>query len=397
MKKILSVGIVFLCLIFSGKTIWAVEDHYKDPNDEIFNMAKYQLDDLNLDKWDEYLTDRENKGSNLLGGASVKEMIEEILKGNFEFSWKDLFQSIGGTFFSEISSASALMLKIIIISIFMGLFNNFKTSFTNSTISELAWISCYIMVVILIVQSLAIALDCGRDAVDKMSSFMEVLFPILLALLIGMGGITSSSILKPATIILPGITGIFLKNIMLPLILLSAVLVLIGNLNENISLTSLSKLMKNICGWILGIIFTIFIGVLSVQGILAATFDGVSIRTAKYAIEAFVPVVGKLFSQTVDILIGCSLMLKNAVGIVGLFIIAIIALYPVIKIISLMAVYKLCGALLEPISDKRVITCFNEIAGVLTLLFITVLGITIMFFMTIALIIGMGNITTMMR
>ena len=100
-----------------------------------------------------------------------------------------------------------------------------------------------------------------------------------------------------------------------------------------------------------------------------------------------------MFSQTVDMVIGCSLILKNAVGVVGLIIAAAICLYPTLKIISLIAVYKLCGALLEPISDKRIVTCMNEIAGVLSMLFITVAGIAIMFFMTIALLVGVGNIT----
>ncbi len=188
-----------------------------------------------------------------------------------------------------------------------------------------------------------------------------------------------------------------MKNVMIPLILLSAILVLISNINESISLKNLSKLTRNICSWILGIVFTIFIGVLSVQGILAATFDGISIRTTKYAIETFVPVVGKMFSQTVDVIISSSLMLKNAVGVLGLIVAISVCLYPILKIFSLIAIYKLSGALLEPISDKRIVSCLNEIGSVLVILLVTLIGIAIMFFLTIALLMGIGNITVMMR
>ena len=303
--------------------------------------------------------------------------------------WKDPFR--------EISYSLSLVIKILAIAIITGALGNFKTSFSNSSVGELAWIISYIMIIILVIQSVTIALDTGKNAIDQMTSFMSLIFPVLLALLIGMGGIASSSILQPATVILSNVTGIFLRNVMIPLIFLSTILILVSNINENISLGGLSKLIKNACGWTLGIIFTIFVGVISIQGILAASFDGVSIRTTKYAIEAFVPVVGKMFSQTVDMVIGCSLILKNAVGVVGLIIAAAICLHPALKIISLIAIYKLCGALLEPISDKRVVTCMNEIAGVLSMLFITVAGIAIMFFMTIALLVGVGNITIVMR
>lgn len=62
-----------------------------------------------------------------------------------------------------------------------------------------------------------------------------------------------------------------------------------------------------------------------------------------------------------------------------------------------MTIYKLCSALLEPISDKRIVTCLDEVGGILTILFLTVAGIAIMFFMTIALLVAVGNITIMMR
>src|SRR5690606_38363121 len=144
-------------------------------------------------------------------------------------------------------------------------------------------------------------LNVGKNTIEQMTSFMQILFPPLLALLIGMGGIASSGVMQPATALLTGITGVFLNNVMIPLIFLSTILVLVSNISENISIENLSKLSRNICSWVLGIVFTIFIGVLSVQGIMAASFDGVSIRTTKYAIETFVPVVGKMFSQTVDV------------------------------------------------------------------------------------------------
>jgi stage III sporulation protein AE len=397
MKKSMLIGMILVALLLPLRTIQAQPESNGDLVNEIHRIAEDQLDNLNIDKWNEYIKDIDNYQDSLLANMDAKEMIVKILGGDFEFDWKDIFQSIGRTFFAEISNSLSLLIKILAIAIIAGALGNFKTNFSDSSVGELAWIISYIMIIILVIQSVTIALDTGKNVIDHMTSFMQLIFPVLLALLIGMGGIASSSILQPATVILSNVTSIFLRNVMIPLIFLSTILILVSNINENISLGGLSKLIKNICGWALGIIFTIFVGVISIQGILAASFDGVSIRTTKYAIEAFVPVVGKMFSQTVDMVIGCSLILKNAVGVVGLIIAAAICLYPTLKIISLIAVYKLCGALLEPISDKRIVTCMNEIAGVLSMLFITVAGIAIMFFMTIALLVGVGNITIMMR
>jgi len=399
MKNLMIIGFVAILLIIPTNILEAsiTEESKVDIREEIQKIAEDQLDILDIDQWNKFNKNLDNYQGSLLATINFKEMIINLVTGKFELDWKKIYGNFGKVFFAEIKLNLSFMAKIFAIAIFTGILSNFKTNFSDSTVGELAWIVCYILIVVLIIQSIIVVLNVGKNTIEQMTSFMQILFPALLALLIGMGGIASSGIMQPATVLLTGVTGIFLKNIMLPLIFLSTILVLISNINDNISLENLSKLTRNICSWVLGIVFTIFIGVLSVQGIIAASFDGVSIRTTKYAIETFVPVVGKMFSQTVDVIISSSLMLKNAVGVVGLMVSISICLYPILKILSLMAIYKLSSALLEPISDKRVVNCLNEIGSVLVILLVTLLGITILFFLTIALLIGLGNITVMMR
>lgn len=399
MKNFIIISLIAILMIIPTNIIKAstTQESRVDIREEIQKIAEEQLDILNIDQWNEFNKNLDNYQDGLLTNANLKETIINLVTGKFELNWKKIYESLGKAFFTEIKLNLSLMAKIFAIAIFTGILSNFKTNFSDSTVGELAWIVCYIMIVILIIQSITVVLNVGKNTIEQMTSFMQILFPALLALLIGMGGIASSGVMQPATALLTGVTGIFLKNIMIPLIFLSTILVLISNINDNISLVNLSKLTRNICSWVLGIVFTIFIGVLSVQGIIAASFDGVSIRTTKYAIETFVPVVGKMFSQTVDVIISSSLMLKNAVGVVGLIVAISICLYPILKILSLMAVYKLSSALLEPVSDKRVVNCLNEIGSVLVILLVTLLGIAILFFLTIALLIGLGNITVMMR
>ena len=399
MKNLMIIGFVAILLIIPTNILEAsiTEESKVDIREEIQKIAEDQLDILDIDQWNKFNKNLDNYQGSLLATINFKEMIINLVTGKFELDWKKIYGNFGKVFFAEIKLNLSFMAKIFAIAIFTGILSNFKTNFSDSTVGELAWIVCYILIVVLIIQSIIVVLNVGKNTIEQMTSFMQILFPALLALLIGMGGIASSGIMQPATVLLTGVTGIFLKNIMLPLIFLSTILVLISNINDNISLENLSKLTRNICSWVLGIVFTIFIGVLSVQGIIAASFDGVSIRTTKYAIETFVPVVGKMFSQTVDVIISSSLMLKNAVGVVGLMVSISICIYPILKILSLMAIYKLSSALLEPISDKRVVNCLNEICSVLVILLVTLLGITILFFLTIALLIGLGNITVMMR
>src|SRR5699024_11936825 len=85
---------------------------------------------------------------------------------------------------------------------------------------------------------------------------------------------------------------------------------------------------------VIGASLTVFIGIMSMYGI-ASKVDGVTVRTAKFAVDKFVPIVGKFLSDAMDTVVGCSAVLKNAVGVIGLFTLFLICIIPIIKIVAL--------------------------------------------------------------
>jgi stage III sporulation protein AE len=123
----------------------------------------------------------------------------------------------------------------------------------------------------------------------------------------------------------------------------------------------------------------------------------VSIKTAKFTIDKFVPIVGSLFAQSVDVVITCTLLIKNAVGIAGIIIIAAIVISPAFTILAHYFLFKLTGAVLEPIAEGGMSKFVQDAADVLMILFVAVIAAAIMFFVTTAVIIGAGNANIMLR
>jgi len=142
---------------------------------------------------------------------------------------------------------------------------------------------------------------------------------------------------------------------------------------------------------------TLFIGALSLQGVGGAVADGISLRTAKYMSGAFIPVVGKMFADVLEAVIGGSLLLKNAVGLVGLLAIGAISLFPVLKILAIVIIYKLAAALIQPIGDSNIADTIQSMGNSLLLVFASVASVAIMFFLAIAIIITTANVTVMLR
>lgn len=366
-------------------------------NESIEEILTDQLDELNTNDWEPFLRYIQLEDADFLGGETIDQVIRRLITGHFSFTWQDLLNHLLRIFFHEFNLNLMLIVKITVISVICSIFKNMNDSFDNPSVGGIGYYVCYSIVMILIIQSFLSILSVGKLSVERMSAFMKILFPVLLGLLTSMGNFTSVTVLQPAVGILVAITGSVLTNFVFPLITLSAVTSLVNQISERIQVQRLGKLLNNLCIWTLTFVFTIFIGVLTIQGVLTATFDGISIRTARFAMDTFVPVVGKMFSQSLDTIIGCALLVKNAVGAAGMIIIILLCLAPAVKIFSLMFLYKLAGALLEPITDRRIIECLNGISSVLSILLITVLGIALMFFLTITLMIATGNTAVMLR
>ena len=88
------------------------------------------------------------------------------------------------------------------------------------------------------------------------------------------------------------------------------------------------------------------------SGATASAVDGISVRTIRICFKNFIPVVGGIFSDTVDTVVGCSLILKNAIGFTGLVAIFLTILFPVMKIMAMVFIYKLAGAVIQPLGEN---------------------------------------------
>lgn len=400
MKKIFLIMVIVLFMFLVSPAKADFDNPYINNKIDVLDedIILENIDMIDTLSWDELLRDiNEIDDISMDKRIKAKELIKDIALGDKKLSLVEVIERVRSILLEEIQYNYKLIIELIVIAILCGVINILTDSFENASIGEIGYFTCYIMVVVIIFKNLLYVLDMSEKVIDNMVRFMHIVFPSLLALILTTGGVTTSSILQPAFMFAAGFVGPFLKNVMLPLILLSAVLSIISYIGYDSKLTKLNELVKSLCSWILGITFTILTGVIVIQGIMSTTFDGISIRTTKYAIENFIPVVGGLFSQTVDTIIGCSMIVKNAVGVAGLFMIIMICLIPCIKIFTISLVYKITGALIELISDKRIANCLADMGNILSILLITVLGIALVFFIIISMMIAAGNAIFFMR
>lgn len=395
-KKRVSLTIIFLIIIFLSTVVFS-EDDTKRSEIDTDSFIDKQLENLNLDELQNILEDISNNSDNEFNKIDIKKYVSSLIKGEQIISADDILEGILKSVFKEFSNNLNLLIQLLVLSIICALLTNLHSSFEKDTVGQLAFYVCYIIIISIIIKSFIGAMNVGATTIDRMVDFMQALFPLLITLLALMGGITSSALLQPIIVSSLNAVGAIIQNIVLPLIFFSTIIAIVNNLSNKMQISKLAGLLKQIVVVTLGISFTVFIGIMSIHGAAASKLDGVSIRTAKFAIDNFIPIVGKFLSDSVDTVIGYSMVLKNAVGLVGLLALFTICIIPAIKITSLIFLYKIIGAVIEPIADEKIVNCLNEISKSLILILAAVLSVVLMFFITTTIIIGTGNATVMMR
>ena len=354
--------------------------------DDIGGSAKKEINDLyeyiNKMKTDVELMD------NLDPVEYIKTYIAEG-KGNLSFA--KIANAILSIVFKEVKSVLKLMISIVTISIICSLLKNLQDAFSDESISQVAFFACYALIIMILSKSFIISISVAKEVITNISDFMSALLPILITMISLAGGITSAATLDPivlgAVVFIPKVYS----NIIIPMILMVFVLEFANNLSTEHKITNLCKLLKQVIIWFQGIIITIFIGLLTIRGITSTTIDAVTLKTAKFAIDNFIPIVGKTFSDAITSVAGYSLIIKNAISSIGLVVIIIILLHPLIKLILITFIYKLSAALIEPISDSRITKSLEAAGNSMILITSCVLTVSLMFFILIAIMASSGR------
>lgn len=221
---------------------------------------------------------------------------------------------------------------------------------------------------------------------------MRLFVPILITLMLTTGGLASSSGLGSIMIFFINIIGSIIGSLIIPLIMCSTVLGIVNSFSDKVQISELSKFLKSMVLWLLGIILTIFVCSLTLQGILSSSVDGTTSKTAKAAISNFIPFVGKIMGDTLETVIGCANILKNTFGTIGVIILLGISISPIIKITVMWFFLKLISCVCEIIADQKIVRLLAGIGESYKLLFGIMVSCSIMFIIGITIVLRMTNI-----
>ncbi len=385
--------LILLTLIVCSGGARAAEVREVDPP-SIESEISRQVGELDLTAWEGALGSLPGNGKPF--GQSVSELVSGLASGQNALSLDGFLDALGQAAKTQLASQLFLVVQLIAIALLSSFLSNLRTGF-GGKVSEVGGFACYAIAIGVVIAAFASMAQVGREAVQSLGAFMQAVFPALLTLLTAIGSSATAAVFRPATAVLVNSVGTVFMNVCMPLILAAGAMAIVSRVGERAALSKLAKLLKDCCKWLIGILTTVYVGIVSLQGLTAGSFDGVSVRTAKYALNNFVPVAGRMVADTVDTVLGCSLLIKNALGVTSIVITALILLTPLLTILGGMFAFRLAAALSEPVAMDRLPAMMSGVADILGMLFGAVLAVGAMFMVTVGLLISAGNAAVMLR
>lgn len=374
-KKILIVCMVYIFCIFLFSNIYAVDVNSvaeeMDMNSLINTLKEYTEDEIDID----------NMAQDLITGNGI----DYGVIGNFVME----------KLFGEIRLSLKTTVTILIVIIVMAIVKGIELE-KDSTVSRVTSLVGFLVIVTMFLNSYFTIVKVFTDTVGLLTGIMEVVSPFMLAILIATGEIVTSGIIGSVLLFITSLIGVVVTYIILPLLTASLVFKIISNMSDGIKVDKLAKIFSSTAMWTIGIAFTLFLGIMELEGSVTTSIDEVAVKTTQAAVSNLVPVVGKFVSDSLEVVMGASEIIGKTVGIIGIVVIVIGSLMPIIKIILCSFMCFVLSAVSELLNTDSKITglCESMSKQYKTLLGIMV-GVIVTFIIGIGVVINlMGKVAS---
>ena len=385
MKKFfLNILIIFFLIFFSATKVNAesLTSQMIQQEKESFGISSF------IDETKKYTND-------FFEDMNISDVLNSAITGEIDNNkiLKKILKIFGKEIVSSLKTIIAVLVIVLIHSIIKAVADNLETSNISKTIYYVQ----YILIVTIVMSNFSDLIFSITNTIQNLVGFMNSLVPLLITLMIYTGNIATSSLLEPIILLIIEFISNIILTLILPGVSIITALIIVSKLSNKVQIGKLTNFFKTSIVWVLGIILTIFVGVVSLEGTLASSVDGITAKTAKAAVSSMIPVVGKILGDSVDSVLGCGLVLKNALGVVGVLIIIGICATPIIKLSILTIMYSLSSAIIEPLADEKIVKLLEDFSSIFKLLLGILCATSVLLIIGITLVIKISNSGMMYR
>ncbi len=389
MRRKIIVILLLVVLLLSNSTMVAKAETAQT-DDEQINIDKMldELDLTNLSALFNGLSDEQKA----VFGQDILDFIRAIANGKDALKTESFLQYLLSVTGSSTLSVAPVLLSVIAVVVLINLIGGIRGSSASSQIdSVLNFASVLLCSGIVFVQAFSLISKCAQ-VVGNIKTQMEVIFPLLFTLMTALGASGSIAIYQPAVATLTISITELLVMFVIPLIIIITVFSAVGRMSSVIKLNGLVKFFTSLAKWVMYSSFFVFMALLSLKGVTASVYDNMSVRTAKFALSKYVPVIGGYLSEGFNLVLAGTVLIKNAIGFSAIVLMLVSVIPTLLSIILLVLTLKLSSGICETLGNERMAGVLSSVSGSISLLVSVLLGVVFLYFVFVLLLILSGNL-----
>ena len=374
-------ALFFLAFFCMPCTVFAFAEEGGDGKEELNQNILDQIDKLDMEELQKYID-----SLGVFSDKNVGERIFDYINGE-KFDYGSFGQQILNVLFEDVKNMLPAFACICAVALLCGILSSVKSSFADQTSADVIFLVGYAAALIPVLAVLTECFSRAWASVASMQKQMQLVFPILMTLMAASGGSVSAAIYQPAVAFLSTSIVSIVSSVVLPLTLTIIAFSMAGNLSGELKLNNFSSFFKSINKWIIGACVSVFGLFFTVQGLTAATYDGITRRAAKYAIGTGVPIVGGFLSGGFDLAVAGSVLIKNSLGSLSIFLMVSVLFEPLILLMAANLFLRLTAAVTQPLGESRISNFLGETADNLNYCTAGLLFVAFLYFIGIVLVI----------
>lgn len=372
-KVIVWLGCIVLLWMICGTGAEATAETTKPDIEENF-LEQLQLDEMD-EALDEILEDSE---------LSFQETVQQLMKGEMPFTKESMGQVLKAALFAELGNQKARAVQILVILIASAVFASLSNVFEKSPVADVSFYMVYMLMFTALMKAFAGMSELTSAAIEKILQFMKILMPSYAIAGVFASGSISGIAFYELTLGLITAVNTFVCYILVPAVNLYVVFELLDNMSKEEYLSKMAELIQTFVEWSLKTMLAVVIGVQTIQGLILPAIDSLKTSVANKAAGA-IPGVGNLLSGVSEVVLGSAVLIKNAIGVAGLIVVAVICAMPLLKLGVCTLMYKVMAAVTQPMTDKRMSACVAGVGNGAALLFRILMNTGVLFFLSIAM------------
>ena len=322
---------------------------------------------------------------------SFKEILQALMKGSLDSAGQMLVQMIKEQITGGIYENQQLLFKIACFAVIGAIFTNYAMTFSKEQVAETGFYLTYTLLMTLMMTSFIMTAAIITNVLKSLTGFMKVLLPTFCAALTFTTGSLLSGAYYELMMAAIAIADWLMSTLIMKLIQIYVLTALVNHISKEDYLSKLSELLALLIRWSIRTVVGVILGINILQTMLLPAIDRAK-GTAAYKLISALPGVGAAMNTALGAVIGSGVLIRNVLGMGSLIVILLICVVPVVRVCMVFLSYKVVQAVIQPVTDKRLLDGMESMTQGVGMLLQVLIGCVLMFILSLAVVCNAASV-----